>query len=301
LESTTNIEDSIRMNSRSKWWRVLVSCALLSLTFSSAWAADADRTPIILMVAPDSAVNPALLTITGRNLGTAKPFVALDAETLQVVSFAPTTVTVQVPAGLKAGSYLLTLAANGRTDEDDKTAKFDVALGAIGPKGDKGDAGPPGATGPQGIAGPTGATGAQGPAGQQGIAGPPGANGGADVFSATTPIVNLHSLLFVDVATLDLPAGQFWIVFTSTLTNTTQDILHPTDTLACGLIGGLNPGNTNFVRLGPDANMAVMSLQGVASLSAPATISVRCAGGALQFTGLSENNVLTALKVGAIH
>ena len=43
-----------------------------------------------------------------------------------------------------------------------------------------------------------------------------------------------------------------------------------------------------------------MSLQGVASLSTPATISVRCAGGVLRFTGLSENNVLTALKVGAI-
>jgi hypothetical protein len=103
------------------------------------------------------------------------------------------------------------------------------------------------------------------------------------------------------MATLALPAGQYWIVFTSTLTNTTQDPLNPTDTIGCSLIGGVSPSGLNFVRLGPDANRAVMSLQGVASLTVPATISARCVGSALQFTGLSENNVLTALKVGAIH
>jgi hypothetical protein len=100
------------------------------------------------------------------------------------------------------------------------------------------------------------------------------------------------------VAALALPAGQYWIVFTSTITNTTQDILDPTDTVACGIVG---LGGPNTVRLGPDANQAVMSLQAVTTLSAPSTINVNCQGFTLRFSGVSDNNVLTALKVGAIH
>jgi len=50
-----------------------------------------------------------------------------------------------------------------------------------------------------------------------------------------------------------------------------------------------------------DANQAVMSLQAVATFAAPATIAVNCSGFVLQFSGSSDNNVLTALKVGAIH
>jgi hypothetical protein len=41
-------------------------------------------------------------------------------------------------------------------------------------------------------------------------------------------------------------------------------------------------------------------LQAVANFGAPTTITVRCAG-SLGFSGQSDNNVLTALKVGAIH
>ena len=100
------------------------------------------------------------------------------------------------------------------------------------------------------------------------------------------------------MATLDVPAGDYWITFTSTVTNTTGDILNPTDTIACA-IGGV--GSPNTVRLGPEANQAVMALQGVASFGAPATIDVRCQGFVIQFSGRSDNNVLTALKVGAIH
>jgi len=97
---------------------------------------------------------------------------------------------------------------------------------------------------------------------------------------------------------LDVPAGQYWITFTSFLTNTTTDPLNPTDAIGCAIVG---IGSLNVVRLGPDANQAVMALQAVASFSAPTTITVRCAGATLNFSGQSENNVLTALKVGAIH
>ena len=60
-------------------------------------------------------------------------------------------------------------------------------------------------------------------------------------------------------------------------------------------------GSPNTVRLGPDDNQAVMALQAVATFTAPGTIAVNCSGFTLRFSGQSDNNVLTALKVGAIH
>jgi len=100
------------------------------------------------------------------------------------------------------------------------------------------------------------------------------------------------------VATLDVPAGQYWITFTSTVTNTTADLISPTDTIGCAIAG---VGSLNTVRLRPDDNQAVMALQAVANFTAPTTIRVRCAGAFANFSGHSDNNVLTALKVGTIH
>jgi hypothetical protein len=73
-------------------------------------------------------------------------------------------------------------------------------------------------------------------------------------------------------------------------------LLNPTDSIGIAGVSALN-----VVRLGPDANQAVMVVQVVASFSAPTTMIVRCAGSSVQFSGQSENNVLTAPKVGAIH
>jgi hypothetical protein len=73
--------------------------------------------------------------------------------------------------------------------------------------------------------------------------------------------------------------------------------LEPTDTIGCAIAG---VGSPNSVRLGPDANQAVMALQGVANFTAPTTITVGCSGFTLRFSGQSDNNVLTALKVDAI-
>ena len=119
----------------------------------------------------------------------------------------------------------------------------------------------------------------------------------APVYSVTAPTVGLR-IVPHDVATLNVPAGEYWIMFTSTLTNTTSDLLSPTDTIGCGFVG---IGSSNTVRLGPDDNQAVMALQAVSSFSAATTITVRCAGSSLQFSGHSDNNVLTALEVGTIH
>ena len=146
-------------------------------------------------------------------------------------------------------------------------------------------------TGPQGPLGPQGPQGPQGPR-----PGTPG-SGSSDVYSITGPSVELR-ILFKDVAALDVPAGQYWITFTSTVTNTTADLLNSTDSIGCVIAG---VGLLNVARLGPDANQGVMALQAVANFSAPTTITVRCAGSTINFSGQSDNNVLTALKVGAIH
>jgi hypothetical protein len=87
-------------------------------------------------------------------------------------------------------------------------------------------------------------------------------------------------------------------MFTSSVTNTTSDLLNPTDSIGCGIAG---IGALSVVRLGPDSNQVVMAVQGVASFSAPATITVQCAGFTLRFSGQSDNNVLTAIRVGTIH
>jgi hypothetical protein len=119
------------MKSPSRWWRALVGCALLSLTLSTASADEPDRTPAILAAVPDSEVSPTQLTISGKNLGSAKPLVTLDGGPLQVASFSPSVTRVLLPAGLQSGSYLLTLEPD---EHADKVARFDLALGALGPK-----------------------------------------------------------------------------------------------------------------------------------------------------------------------
>ena len=102
--------------------------------------------------------------------------------------------------------------------------------------------------------------------------GPPATS---DVYSVTAPALELR-LFGQPVATLSLPAGSYWITFTSDLTNTTQPdplIPDPTDTISCSLTGAA----TSVVRLGTDANQGIMSLQTVTTLNAPATIAAACA------------------------
>jgi hypothetical protein len=256
----------------------LAFSALLAFATSAAFPDDGESGPVILSAAPDSAANPTQVTITGKNFGSAKPLVTLDSLPLMVASFTPTIVTVFVPF-LKPGSYLLTLEPNGHSE---KVATFDVALGAIGPKGDPG---PPGPQGPPGSQGP------------QGPPGPSGSGSSSEVYSVISPSVGLR-ILAKPVATITVPAGSYWVMFSSSVTNTTSDILNPTDTITCGFAGF---GAPNSVRLGTDANQAVMALQGVATFNSPTTITVNCQGFTIRFSGTSDSNVLTAIKVGAIH
>ena len=267
-------------------------------------SADAAR-PIIV----SSSTTSTELTINGSDLAPGTASVLLGSfGPLTVNSQSATQLVVALPSGMTAGDYVLSVKI-GKGNGDGNVDESVVTIGAVGPIGPPGPqgstgpmgvqgiAGPIGPTGPQGPAGPVGLTGPVGPQGPQGVQGLPGTPGSSDVYSVTGPSVDLL-VIFRDVATLDVPAGQYWIMFTSTVTNTTFDLLNPTDTIGCAING---VGSPNTVRLGPDANQAVMALQGVANFTAPTTISVLCRGFAITFHGQSDNNVLTALKVGAIH
>jgi hypothetical protein len=277
------------MNSRNRWTNWLALAMLLPFGAVASPPNDDQQAPIIQSVIPDVAVSPTQLTITGQNLGSLRPLVTLDSMILAVTGFGPAVVTASLPAGLRPGTYRFKLAPGGR---DKGVAEIDVTLGAVGPQGDKGD---PGAKGPAGPAGPQGPQGPQGLQGPQGPPGTPGSGGGSNVYSVVGPGVSLK-ILDKPVATLTVPSGQYWILFTSTITNATSDLTSPTNTIGCSLMG-----SRNFLRLSSDANQGVMALQGVATFTAPTTIEVTCGGGTILFGGRSDNNVLTALKVAAIN
>jgi hypothetical protein len=115
-------------------------------------------------------------TITGVGFGTSTPTVALGATKVTVLNSTDTSITAQVPPGLVAGSYLLSVV-NSRTH---LLNIFDATLGQVGAQGPQGVPGPAGAPGTPGPAGPTGPVGPQGvpgPAGTPGVAGPSGPTG----------------------------------------------------------------------------------------------------------------------------
>ena len=78
---------------------------------------------------------------------------------------------VDLPIGVGAGDYRLTVSQGKKgKDRDD----YDLTIGAVGPQGEQGLQGP---VGPQGPVGADGATGPQGVAGPQGAQGPTGSDG----------------------------------------------------------------------------------------------------------------------------
>jgi hypothetical protein len=254
-------------------------------------AADAQR-PNILSAVPNLSVSPAQLTVTGENFGSVRPVVLLDGLPLTVVTFSSTAVTAFLPANLRPATYLLQLFRGDKSEDAQAfNAVFDVTIGAAGPKGDKGDPGPPG---PQGPAGPQGPTGPQGPAGP---AGSPGS--GSDLFIVSPPSAGIR-ILPQPVASLNVPAGQYWIVFTSTLTNTTSDLLNPNNTIACSIVGLSSPVSIQLAQ-DPNPTQAAIAIQAAAIFTAPATISVNCQGFTIRVSGHADGTVLSALRVAAIH
>ena len=114
------------------------------------------QTPTIVSAIVNSATKQ--ITITGTSLtATGAPVVKLDSTTLTLVSSSSTQIVANLPAGLAAGTYRMTVSNGSGT-----VGVFDVSNGVVGPQGP---------TGPAGPQGPTGATGPQGPAGPQGPSG----------------------------------------------------------------------------------------------------------------------------------
>jgi hypothetical protein len=131
------------------------------------------QTPTIVGAIVNSATKQ--ITITGASLtATGAPVVKLDSATLTLVSSSGTQIVANLPAGLAAGTYRMTVNNGSGTP-----GIFDVSNGVVGPQGPAGPAGPQGATGATGPAGPQGATGATGPAGPQGATGATGPQGPA--------------------------------------------------------------------------------------------------------------------------
>jgi len=159
--------------------RIVPLFLLLALLFplhqASAAFHDDDKAVVVTRAEVDFNTNQ--LTITGRNFGTKPPTVKLEDTTLVLVRSSQTQIVALWPAGIKAGTYLLTIkmSKNGRIDnsvkcdEDDNCKTFDITIGAVGPQGPaglKGDKGETGATGQQGSPGQSVTT----------ISVPPGAN-----------------------------------------------------------------------------------------------------------------------------
>jgi hypothetical protein len=167
---------------------ILMFAALPLAAFADEGKSEGRRAPAIDKVTfsfTAGNTNPVKIEIFGHGFGSAlAPTVNIDGAAQPVQSYSDTDVVVNLAsAHLPAGAYTLTLTNNSRRHEDDderRTARFEVTIGAVGPQGPRGDQGLqglPGLQGPQGVPGPQGATGATGPTGATGAAGPQGPAG----------------------------------------------------------------------------------------------------------------------------
>jgi Collagen triple helix repeat (20 copies) len=162
----------------------------------------------------------------------------------------------------------------------------------IGPQGPQGPQGIPGPAGPAGPTGPAGATGTQGPQGPTGPTGPQGLAGASDVYVGRSSLSNgFLDNPGQDIVSINVPAGNYLIHFTSEAFNQNNDI----QTITCAL----NTGASTEARIDSNTNAdhVNLALQDTAAFAGPATITVHCAG----FHEQTSNSVLTALTVGTIH
>jgi len=135
--------------------------------------------------------------IIGSNFGTS-PTVSLgEFGLLNVTLTMDSKILTDLPVGILPGDYLLMVSrSRNKEDNDDdddhdgggnKTALYDLTVGAVGPQGPAGSPGVDGAPGPQGEPGPQGVAGPigpQGPTGPAGADGAPGSQGPAGLAGA---------------------------------------------------------------------------------------------------------------------
>ncbi|HWS85645.1 MAG TPA: IPT/TIG domain-containing protein [Pyrinomonadaceae bacterium] len=111
-----------------------------------------------------------VLTVHGRNFGDS-PEVVLGGDPLTLRSGSDTQLEAALPPDLPPGTYLLEVSSGQGNAQSDS---FAVAVGAVGPPGQKGE---PGEPGERGEPGQPGKDGEQGPPGKDGEQGPPGKDG----------------------------------------------------------------------------------------------------------------------------
>lgn len=173
--------------------------------------------------------------------------------------------------------------------------------GTPGPQGPPGEPGPEGPQGPQG---PLGDQGPQGPAGEQGRQGPQGARGPSAAFeSARSGYIPLSGQ-FTNVATLEVPAGDFVLHGYASFVN--QD---PSQRAIaqCLLLGIIPQGPTTISVVEPEGgtNASATTVPILASHSSayPSTLGLRCNNNNSQMgSGLLAGQVqLVAVQVGEIN
>ena len=141
------------------------------------------QTPTIVSAIVNSATKQ--ITVTGASLtATGAPVVKLDSATLTLVSSSSAEIVADLPTGLAAGTYRLTVSNGSATP-----GVFDVTNGAVGPQGPAGPAGPQGATGGTGPAGP------QGPSGSLTLPFTGSASGSSDPVFQITNASAAHSAI----------------------------------------------------------------------------------------------------------
>ncbi len=160
--------------------------------------------------------------------------------------------------------------------------------GPVGPQGPMGPAGPQGLTGPQGAEGPKGDAGAQGPAGSQGPTGPAGPVSLGDAYHDEGQLLIIGVGVFQTVASLDLPAGNYLINFISWAYNADSS----EQVIDCRL----STGDATALTASPGDKLP-MPLAQLVTLSAPATVTAKCAS----HRAVLESAHLTAVAVGGIH
>jgi Collagen triple helix repeat (20 copies)/IPT/TIG domain len=146
--------------------RRILFAMLLLLAPSLVFAA---QTPAVTSGTVNYSTNQITLTGSGFLPNKTAPTVLFNSLKATVVSDTATQIVATLPAGLSAGTFIVSV-----TNSQGNVGTFEVAYGATGPQG---PAGAPGPAGPTGATGPAGATGPRGIAGAAGAPGAPGASG----------------------------------------------------------------------------------------------------------------------------
>jgi hypothetical protein len=166
-------------------WALVAVCAAV-LSAASVRAQNSFPVVTAVIISADGST----LYATGYNFASTSS-VTLGSSALGgiQVNTAGTALSALMPA-LSPGSYQLVVTTRGN-----KSAAFEITVGAQGPQGEPGPPGEPGADGAAGAAGAAGATGAQGPQGIQGPAGATGATGPQGPAGVAGPLTGLTCLV----------------------------------------------------------------------------------------------------------